>query len=526
MSFFDDPHLAPRPANHRPLTPLDLLERTLEIHGHRPGVAWRDRVWSWGAFGGVIARMTARLAEAGIGRGDVVSAILPNRPEMLAAHFAVPAVGAVLNTINIRLGRDEVAYILDHSGSRFVLCDGTTRALAEGGPAPLLTLCDGPEDRSALNLLDGAPGRPDWQDAVTDEWQPISLNYTSGTTGRPKGVVYHHRGAYLNALGNLVALGLDRRSRYLWTLPMFHCNGWCHTWAVTAAGGLHVCLDRVEPAPIFDLIARHAVSHMACAPVVLYMLLAHGAPPIARPVRVVTGGAAPTPSLIEGLERLGFETIHAYGLTECYGPATFNDPGEEAPATVEARARLLARQGVRHLTVGHAAIHDEAGRPVPADGVDAGEIVLAGNTLMAGYYRDPEATARAFEGGVFHTGDLAALHEEGGIAIRDRIKDIIISGGENISSLEVETVLHQHPDVLLAAVVAAPDEKWGETPWAFVEPKEGRQLSPEALDAFCRDRLAGFKRPRRFILGPLPRTATGKIQKFVLRRRASGEGAE
>jgi fatty-acyl-CoA synthase len=321
-------------------------------------------------------------------------------------------------------------------------------------------------------------------------------------------------------MGNVLALGLTCDSRYLWTLPLFHCNGWCQAWAVTAAGGLHVCLDRVDPALILAEIARHAVTHLSCAPVVLYMLLDHAKEPPPVRVKVTTGGAAPTPALLSGLSKLGFDLSHMYGLTESYGPATINDPSDPA-ADLETRAALMARQGRRHPTAGRARVVDENGQDVPADGQTMGEIVLAGNTIMAGYYRNAEATEAAFAGGLFRSGDLAVVHPDGQIQIRDRAKDIIITGGENVSSLEVETVLHRHPDVLLAAVVAAPDPKWGETPWAFVEPRQGAALTADALDAFCRENLAGYKRPRRFVFGPLPRTATGKIQKFVLRAHAT-----
>jgi fatty-acyl-CoA synthase len=521
--MFTDPHLAPRAANMRALTPLDLLARTLEVHGARPGVAWRDHVWSYGEFGALVARMAGWLRAQGVGAGDVVSVILTNRPEMLAAHFAVPALGAVLNTINTRLEPGEIAYILDHAGAKLLLAEAATRPDLPDSAVPLHLLCDTPDDHGALNFFHGDVPDLDWDSVITDEHQAITLNYTSGTTGRPKGVVFTHRGATLNALGNVLALGLTAESRYLWTLPMFHCNGWCHTWAVTAAGGMHVCLDRVDPALILETITWREVTHLCCAPVVLYMLLNHASGPVPRRVKVGTGGAAPTPALLAGLEALGFDLTHLYGLTESYGPATINDPGDDAPADLDARARDLARQGMRHLTAGRARVVDDTGADVPCDGVTMGEIVLAGNTVMAGYYRNPEATAEAFRDGVFHSGDLAVMHPDGQIEIRDRAKDIIISGGENVSSLEVETVLHRHPDILLAAVVAAPHPKWGEVPCAFVEVKPGRSLDADRLEAFCRAHLAGFKRPKRFVFGELPRTATGKIQKFILRERARAE---
>lgn len=516
--MFDDPHLAPRAANYQPLTPLSFLERALEVHASKPAVAWRAHSWNYVAFGEVVARMIAWLKDHGVSKGDVVSLILTNRPELLAAHFAVPALGAVLNTINTRLESEEISYILDHAGSALVIVEPGAEVAA--AKVPVHTLCSDPDTTDGLNFFSGPVVEIDLLEDVTDEFQPLSLNYTSGTTGRPKGVVYTHRGAHLNAISNAASLGFDARSRYLWTLPMFHCNGWTHTWAVTAAGGQHICLDKVAPALVIDSIALHQVTHMCCAPVVLYMLLDHMKDPAPARVKLGTGGAAPTPTLLSGLENLGFDLVHLYGLTESYGPATMNDPDPEAAQDILERAELLARQGRRHKTAGRARVVDESGQDVPADGETIGEIVLRGNTVMAGYYKDAEATEAAFKHGVFHTGDLAVMHSDGQIEIRDRAKDIIISGGENFSSLQVEAVLHQHPDVLMAAVVAAPHEKWGETAWAFIETLEGREIAEETLDAFCRTHLAGFKRPRRFVFGDLPKTATGKIQKFLLRQQA------
>lgn len=531
----EQPHLLPSAANHRPLTPVDFLLRAQVAFANRPAVAWAERTWSYAQFAAMVARFAEVLVQRGVGKGDVVSILAQNRPEMLAAHYAVPMVGGVLNTINTRLDPETIGYILEHSESRLLIADQAGRERAQAGmrisgrDVELLLLAETEAEASlpgTLYLLDAEPGGVlEVGDAISDEWQPICLNYTSGTTGRPKGVVYHHRGAYLNALGNVLALKLDEQSSYLWTLPMFHCNGWCHTWAVTAAGGLHVCLDRVDPGLILSEIARHGVTHMSCAPVVLYMLVndpacatRQGAPRLTA----VTGGAAPTSALIEQLDAVGFDLIHLYGLTESFGPATLcilDD--EEIKADVPARAMLLARQGLRHHTAGIVQVADKAGNAVPHDGESVGEIVLSGNTVMSGYYRDEDATRTAFDGGVFHTGDLAVVHPDGSIQIKDRSKDVIISGGENISSLEVENALHQHPAVMLAGVVAAPHAKWGEVPVAFIELKQDMRAEAEEIIAFLRDKLAGFKIPRRFAFEELPKTSTGKIQKYLLRQRAS-----
>ncbi len=526
-----EPHLAPRPANFRPLTPADFLVRAVEAHGGRTAVIWHDRRWTYRAFAAMAARLSAWLEGEGVGHGDVVSFMCVNRPEMLAAHYAVPAIGAVLNSINTRLDTDTVAYILGHSESRVLVADASCIAVARdaGRRAGIrvVLLADGPGgEGDTLDILTETGQPADFAvTGVTDEWQPLCINYTSGTTGRPKGVVYHHRGAYLNALGNVAALGFSRASVYLWTLPMFHCNGWCHTWAVTAAGGVHVCLDKVDPGLIFQAIEEHRVTHLACAPVVLYMLLNHPDRALRLPerrVQVGTGGAAPTAALIEQLDALGIDIIHLYGLTESFGPVTLCTlPDDLEDATPADKAAYLARQGVSHPSANRVRVVDGEGGDVGADGATMGEVLLAGNTLMAGYYGDAAATETAFAGGWFHTGDLAVRHPDGAIELKDRSKDIIISGGENISSLEVEGILHRHPAVLLAAVVAAPDPKWGEVPCAFLELKPGLSADVEELRSFCKERLAGFKVPRRFVFGELPKTATGKIQKFVLRQQAA-----
>jgi fatty-acyl-CoA synthase len=528
-------HLAPRAANFRPLTPLDFLERTVSIYPNKLAVVWHDQRYTYRAFGDLVGRFAAMLRRAGIKAGDTVSIMSPNRPEILASHYAVPMTGAVLNTINTRLDVSTVTFILKHSESRIIIVDPTcadvVRQAASGLDVRIICLSGSAsgEGESFDALIESEEPEPITTEAVTDEWQPICLNYTSGTTGSPKGVVYHHRGAYLNAVGNLVSLGFNTRSVYLWTLPMFHCNGWCHTWAVTAAGGTHICLDKADPSQIFRAIEGHRVTHLACAPVVLYMLLNHADRSLRDPshrVLLATGGASPTSALIRQLDSLGFDLIHLYGLTESYGPATLCALRDDWNLTEEEdKARALARQGVRHLTSSRVRVVDPQGVDVPSDGVSVGEIVLRGNTLMAGYYGNKAATDTAFADGEFHTGDLAVRHPDGYVEIKDRSKDIIISGGENISSLEIESVLHQHPAVLLAAVVAAPDDKWGEIPCAFIELKDGITSTPEELTAFCRTRLASFKIPRRFMFQSIPKTATGKVQKFQLRSelRSSGE---
>jgi fatty-acyl-CoA synthase len=528
-------HLTPNAANHCPLTPVGFLDRAVEAYPSRTAVIWQGRSWSYAEFAGIVQAMIEVLRAQGIGSGDTVAIMCGNRPEMLAAHFAIPAVGAVLNALNTRLDTHVIEYILGHSGAKLVLADPAGAAVT--GPAameagiPCLVFPPMNTGGEGLDLLNAAPVTLSaFADGVTDEFSPIALNYTSGTTDHPKGVLLNHRGAYLNTLGNIISLGFGSETTYLWTLPMFHVNGWGHPWAVTAVGGTHVCLDKVIPEEIFRLIAAHGVTHMACAPVVLYMLLHDPARALrdpSKPVRVASGGAAPTSKLIAELEALGFEFIHLYGLTESFGPATMQRLNtDQMRESVETRARLLSRQGLPHITANQMRVVDEHGAEVPADGMTLGEIVFRGNTLMSGYHRDAVCTARAFEGGVMHTGDLAVRHPDRRIEIRDRAKDLIISGGENISSLEVEEALHRHPDVTLAAVVAAPHEKWGEIPCAFIETRAGAEVTAEVLKTYCRDHLAHFKVPKLFVFSELPKTATGKIQKFALRQTAARIAAQ
>jgi fatty-acyl-CoA synthase len=524
-------------ANYVPLSPISFLVRAARVHGGRTAVIHGARRHTYAEFAARCRRLSSALRRCGVRTGDTVAVLAPNVPEMLEAHFGVPMAGAVLNALNIRLDPEAVAFILRHGRARVLLADRefsplVGRALALLDERPLVVDIDDPEGRGGdlLGMMDYeaflATGSADEPVVLPeDEWQSIALNYTSGTTGNPKGAVYHHRGAYLNACGNALAFGLNADSVYLWTLPMFHCNGWSHTWAVTLAGGTHVCLRRVEAERIFAAIDTHAVTHLSGAPVVLNMLV--NAPgrrePFTRPVQVATGGAAPPSTVIAGMERLGFRVTHLYGLTESYGPATVCVPRpglDDLP--LEEKAAFMARQGLNHPMLEEACVLDPATMtPVPADGTTIGELMLRGNTVMKGYLDNPAATDAAFAGGWFHTGDLAVVHPDGYIEIKDRSKDIIISGGENISSLEVEEVLYRHPSVLEAAVVARPDPRWGETPHAFISLKPGAAgIDEAAIVAWCRDRLAGFKCPRHVTFGPLPKTSTGKIQKFLLREEA------
>ena len=536
------------PANHTALTPCDFMARAAAIYPARTAVVHGGLRRSYAETYARCRRLAGALAARGVGLGDTVSILAPNVPDMLEAHFGVPMAGAVLNALNIRLDAASIAGMLGHARARVLIADAgfasvVEEALAQMDRRPHVVAIHessdaegegGFADESYEELL--AAGAPDFAWTwPADEWQAISLNYTSGTTGRPKGVVYHHRGAYLNALSNVLMNGFTGESVYLWTLPMFHCNGWTHTWAVTAAAGTHVCLPRVEPAEVFRLIADEGVTHMAGAPVVLGMLI--NAPEgdkrrFDRVVEVATGGAAPPAPVIAAMEAMGFNVTHLYGLTEVYGPALVAAPQQDWPdLALDDRAALMARQGVRHHAIQGAMVADpETLALVPADGATVGEIMLRGSTVMKGYLDDAGATAEAFAGGWFHTGDLAVTHPDGYIQITDRAKDIIISGGENISSIEVENALYGHEAVLEAAVVARPDERWGETPCAFVALKpDANAVTAEALMEHCRARMARFKAPRTIVFGDLPKTATGKIMKFELRERAralSSDGPE
>ena len=535
--IFDAPFLARRAANFAALTPLSFLARAAAVYAEKIAVIHGAQRFTYAEFYRRCCRLADALRRRGIGLGDTVSVMAPSVPALLEAHYGVAMAGGVLNALNYRLDARSIGFILDHGGAKVLITDrefsATVRgALGQVTRRPIVIDIDDPlhESGDLLGEMDYeaflATGDPDapWQPPA-DEWQAIALSYTSGTTGNPKGVVYHHRGAFLNAIGNSIVFGLSPASVYLWTLPMFHCSGWTYTWGVTATAGTHVCLRRVDPAVIFPAIAEHGVTHLCGAPIVLNMLV--NAPESVRrrfdhTIEVATGGAAPPSAIIAAMERMGFRVTHLYGLTESYGPATlcaWQEPW--AGFEIEEKARMMARQGVRSLTLDGARVVDrETQTDVPADGATIGELLIRGNTVMKGYLKNPAATDDAFAGGWFHTGDLAVMHPDGYVEIKDRAKDIIISGGENISSLEVEEALYRHPQVLEAAVVARPDAKWGETPCAFVTLKPGAEIDAAEIIAWCRDHLAHYKVPRTVVFGALPKTSTGKIQKFALREQA------
>jgi fatty-acyl-CoA synthase len=540
MSRFEE-GLERRAANHAPLTPSSFLARAAAVYPRKPAVLHGDAQLTYADLEARSRRLASALARRGIGPGDTVAIMAPNVPAMLEAHYGVPMAGAVLNALNYRLDARTIAFILQHAEAKLLITDAEFSDTV--GPAlgllpraiPVVDIVDpladparggarlGATDYETL-LAEGDPGY-EWP-RPADEWQALALLYTSGTTGNPKGVVYSHRGAYLNALGNALAFGLTPRSVYLWTLPMFHCNGWTYPWAVTAVGGTHVCLRKVDPALIFRLIRRHGVTHLCGAPAVLTALIHAPEEVRTRPdevVEVATGGAAPPTAVIAAMEAMGFRVTHLYGLTESYGPATICawQPEWDGLALPE-RAAHAARQGVAYPTLDGLMVADPTAlTPVPRDGVTMGEVMLRGNTVMKGYLRNPEATEQALRGGWLHTGDLAVWHPDGYIEIKDRSKDIIISGGENISSLEIEEVLYRHPAVMEAAVVAKPDPRWGETPCAFVTLRpDAAPVTADDVIAWCREHLAHFKAPRVVAFGPLPKTSTGKIQKYVLREQA------
>ena len=532
-----DQDLGRTAANHMALTPLDYLERAATAYPDKVAVIHGDLRRTYGDMYRRTRQLASALAARGLGLGDTVSIMAPNTPGMLEAHYGVPMAGCVLNALNTRLDAAAIAFILDHGESKLVLVDKELAPVVEEAVGlserkpPVIWIDDAlAEGGKALGEMEYedllATGDPEYEWTwPADEWQALALNYTSGTTGNPKGVVFHHRGAYMNAMGNAIAFQLDRETRYLWTLPMFHCNGWTYTWGVTAVCGTHVCLRKVDPPLIFKLIADHKVTHMCGAPIVLTMLI--HAPDEAKTafthqVWIATGGAAPQSSTISGMEQMGFSVVHLYGLTETYGPSTICAwPPEWDDLDLDAKARRMARQGVWYPTLeGMRVVDPDTLQDVPKDGQTIGELWLRGNTVMKGYLKNRAATEDALGQGWFRSGDLAVLHPDGYAEMKDRSKDIIISGGENISSLEVEDVLYRHPKIMEAAVVAKTDEKWGETPCAFVTPKPGAELTADEVIAFCRENMARFKAPKTVVFCDLPKTSTGKIQKFVLREQA------
>ncbi|WP_170530338.1 acyl-CoA synthetase [Ruegeria arenilitoris] len=528
------------PANFTALSPLSYIERAAAVYPDYPAVVYGDRRHSWAQTYARCRRLASALAARGVGTGDTVSIIAANIPEMYEAHFGVPMAGAVLNTINTRLDAPIIAFILNHAESKVLLVDpefsGVVKQALEQVDHDILVIdiedpsFDGGEKLGAQTYDDLlAEGDPefDWS-LPADEWDAITLNYTSGTTGNPKGVVYHHRGAALNATSNILTWGMPQHSVYLWTLPMFHCNGWCFPWTMAANAGTSVCLRAVRDEPIYKAFRDEKVTHFCGAPIVLNMLA--NAPDHLKDfdheIKVMTAGAPPPAAVIAAMEGMGIEVTHVYGLTETYGPSVvcaWKDEWNDKPA--EERAALKVRQGVKYVALSGLMVADpETLEPVPADGETMGEIFMQGNIVMKGYLKNPEATQKAFRGGWFASGDLGVRHPDGYIALKDRSKDIIISGGENISSVEVEDILYKHPAVMEAAVVARPDEKWGETPCAFVELKPDADATEADLIAFCRDHMAHFKAPRTVVFGPLPKTSTGKIQKFKLRDQARALG--
>jgi len=540
-----DQHLPRNEANHAPLSPLAFIERTAEVYPDRLAIVHGDLRQTWGETYKRCRQLASSLRRLGIGKNDTVAVMLPNTPPMVEAHFGVPMAGAVLNTLNTRLDPETIAFMLDHGEAKVLIVDPEFNAVV----AKALALRKNPAPLALIEVEDalyGAPaqglGGTRYEDFVAagdpafawelpgDEWDAIALNYTSGTTGNPKGVVYHHRGAAINAISNVLEWDMPKHAVYLWTLPMFHCNGWCFPWTVAARAGVNVCLRRVDAQAIFDAIRNHGVTHYCGAPIVQGLLV--NAPAAMKEgvpagVKAMVAGAAPPASMIEGMEQMGFDLTHVYGLTEVYGPATVcakHDAWNDLD--IGERARLNARQGVRyHLQRAAMVCDPETMQPVPHDGETMGEIMFRGNIAMKGYLKNPQATEEAFRGGWFHSGDLAVQYPDGYIKIKDRSKDIIISGGENISSIEVEDVLYRHPDVLAVAVVAKPDPKWGETPCAFVELKAGALTTVDDIVQHCKKHLASFKVPRAVVFGELPKTSTGKIQKFELRRKAGSATA-
>ncbi|NBX54110.1 MAG: acyl-CoA synthetase [Betaproteobacteria bacterium] len=547
MPSIYEQHLDQNPANHVPLSPVSFVERSAEVFADLPAVIHGRRRYNWAQLRDRSARLAAALQSLGVGRGSTVSVMLHNTPEMIEAHYALPALNAVLNALNTRLDAELLAWQMNHCEASVLITDTefaptmgvALKALREVHGRNVIVIDVSDSEHSGEGALLGDWGYEDLLakhpplahlQGPADEWDAIAVSYTSGTTGDPKGVVTHHRGAYLNAVCNAATWTMPHFPRYLWTLPMFHCNGWCFPWTVAMLGGTHVCLRKVEAGAILQAMREHAVNHYCAAPIVHNLIiqadpaLREGVPP---GVRGMVAGAAPPAAMIEGMAQIGFDITHVYGLTEVYGPAAGAVKRDHwAHADLSEQARLNGRQGVRYeLQEGMTVMDPERMQEVPADGQTMGEIMFRGNIVMKGYLKNPSATQKAFAGGWFHTGDLAVIESDRYVKIRDRSKDIIISGGENISSLEVEDALYRHPAVMACAVVAKPDPKWGETPLAFVELKAGHQIKAEDLVAHCRGLLAGYKVPREVRFEPIPKTSTGKIQKFVLRERAKSTQA-
>ena len=534
-------------ANFSPITPISFIERAATIYPNKVAVAHGNLKRTWSETYARTRQLASALIKAGVGVGDTVAVMLPNTPPMVEAHFGVPMVGAVLNSLNTRLDPEAIAFMLNHGEAKVVIVDPEFSGVMKKALA--MSQAESPRDILVIDVIDqeyeGASeklGTVDYDTFIAggdpnhawrmpkDEWESICLNYTSGTTGNPKGVVYHHRGAAINAVSNILEWDMPKHPVYLWTLPMFHCNGWCFPWTVAARAGVNVCLRKVDAKSIFEAMKKHGVTHYCAAPIVHGLLvnapdeLKAGVP---AGVKGMVAGAAPPAAMIEGMEKMGFDLTHVYGLTEVYGPAAVCVKHDEwKDIDIGERARLNARQGVRyHMQEAVTVMDPETMKPVPADGETMGEIMFRGNITMKGYLKNPKATQEAFEGGWFHSGDLAVMYPDGYVKIKDRSKDIIISGGENISSIEVEDVLYRHPAVLAAAVVAKPDAKWGETPCAFLEVKPDAQVTAEDIVAHCKKHLAGFKIPRAVVFGELPKTSTGKIQKFELRKKAGSATA-
>ncbi len=523
--------------NYISLSPLSFLKRTALTYPNHPAIIYGEVKRNWGDTYERCIRLASALRKAGVRAGDTVSVMAPNIPAMFEAHFGVPMSGAVLNALNTRLDAAGIAFILNHAGSKVLIVDREYAPLVQNALEHLTKKLLVIEINDPATRFEQSLDVQEYEDFINsgsaeykwhlpeDEWDSIALNYTSGTTGDPKGVVYHHRGAYLNALGNVTTWALPHHPVYLWTLPMFHCNGWCFPWTITAMAGTHVCLRKVSGDAIYAALSDHQVSHMCGAPVIMGMLInteqAESFAPV-KTVKMMTAGAAPPASVLIQMEKIGFDVTHVYGLTEVYGPAVvcaWHAEWDDLP--VEKTAALKARQGVKYHVLEDFFVADpDTMEPVPADGKTMGELMMRGNIVMKGYHQNPEGTKAAFSGGAFHTGDLGVMHPDGYVEIKDRSKDIVISGGENISTIEVEGVLYHHPDVLEAAVVAKPDDKWGETPCAFVTLRPGKTLQASALIAHCKDNLAHYKCPKSIVFMELPKTSTGKIQKHKLREIA------